>query len=194
MHCVPCPSVRMRSRGSGAPQVGGTVQSDIRGGSFWVEPGGQQSVAALSPVRSAPQSGSGRMVAVACSVATPAGILLEHATVRPGAWPGSGAFPVCPWQREGLRKPLDKPWSLCPNVPFPPCPTKWSPPGPCLALHLASSSFSSCRLCEAWQVGGFPGTEIFASSLNPSKHGSGEKAVKTFAPPPPYPWLHFPRL
>lgn len=55
----------------------------LGGGSFWVKPGGQQSVAALSPVRSAPQSGSGRMVALACSMATPVGMLQEHATVRP---------------------------------------------------------------------------------------------------------------
>lgn len=97
----------MRSRGSGAPQVGGTVQSDIRGGSFWVEPGGQQSVAALSPVRSAPQSGSGRMVAVACSVATPAGISLEHATMRPEGGQGLarvGGLPCASLEARGSEK------------------------------------------------------------------------------------------
>ena len=55
----------------------------LGGGSFWGKPGGQQSVTALSPVRWAPQSASGRVVALACSMATPVGMLLEHVTVRP---------------------------------------------------------------------------------------------------------------
>lgn len=55
----------------------------LGGGSFWGKPGGQQSVTALSPVMWAPQSASGHVVALACSMATPVGMLLEHVTVRP---------------------------------------------------------------------------------------------------------------
>lgn len=126
----PLPLCAHEVPGSGAPAGRRELCRVTSGGLSWVEPEGSRAS------RLCPRSGRRRSQGQGAwwRLLAPCGLHLREFRARdrrPGPGPGRG-LPCVSLAARGSEKALDKPWSSVLTFRLLPCPTKWSPPGPCL--------------------------------------------------------------